>query len=125
MHYCRQIEDFGEPAGVCSSITKSHHITAMKKPWRRSNHNSPMGQILLTNLQLEKLNAMCIDFAVCGMIPAGHDMCQSGLEVLGPHQENDDDNGGGGGDGPSKEEDVLGHVKLAQRHGESSVQNYQ
>jgi hypothetical protein len=32
-HYRRQIEDFGAPGGLCSSITESCHITAVKKPW--------------------------------------------------------------------------------------------
>ena len=36
-HYQRMIEDFGAPGGLCSSITESRHITAVKKPWRRSN----------------------------------------------------------------------------------------
>jgi len=118
MHYRHQIEDFGVPGGVCSSITESRHITAVKKPWRRSNRNNPIRQMLLTNLRLEKLDAMRIDFAARGMIPAGHDTRRSGLEVLGPCQENNDGDGGGG-EGPSEEEDVLGHVKLAQRRGES------
>ena len=36
-HYHHQIEDFGAPGGLCSSITESHHITTVKKPWCRSN----------------------------------------------------------------------------------------
>ncbi|KAH9957036.1 hypothetical protein BGW80DRAFT_1257454 [Lactifluus volemus] len=37
---------FGAPAGLCSSITESRHITAVKKPWRRSNHYKALGQML-------------------------------------------------------------------------------
>jgi hypothetical protein len=33
MHYHCQIEDFGAPGGLCSSITESWHIMAIKKPW--------------------------------------------------------------------------------------------
>lgn len=33
-HYRRNIENFGAPNGLCSSITESKHITAVKKPWR-------------------------------------------------------------------------------------------
>ncbi len=36
-HYCQLIEDFGAPNGLCSSITESRHIMAVKKPWRQSN----------------------------------------------------------------------------------------
>jgi hypothetical protein len=30
-HYRRHIEDFGAPGGLCSSITESCHITAVKR----------------------------------------------------------------------------------------------
>jgi len=36
-HYHHHIEDFGAPGGLCLSITESCHITAVKKPWCRSN----------------------------------------------------------------------------------------
>ncbi|KAJ7808353.1 hypothetical protein B0H13DRAFT_2385878 [Mycena leptocephala] len=36
VHYHHGIE-YGAPGGVCSSITESRHITAVKKPWRRSS----------------------------------------------------------------------------------------
>ena len=37
VHYHDHIENFGSPNGLCSSITESKHITAVKCPWRRSN----------------------------------------------------------------------------------------
>jgi len=33
VHYPHQICEFGAPAGLCSSITESQHITAIKRPW--------------------------------------------------------------------------------------------
>ncbi len=42
VHYHHQVKDFGALGGLCSSITESHHITAIKKPWRRSNCSEPM-----------------------------------------------------------------------------------
>ena len=33
VHYIRMIRMFGAPTGLCSSITESCHITAVKKPW--------------------------------------------------------------------------------------------
>ncbi|KAE9388501.1 hypothetical protein BT96DRAFT_781847, partial [Gymnopus androsaceus JB14] len=57
IHYPSLIIDFGAPNGVCSSITESRHITAVKKPWRRSNHYNALSQMLLTNQRLDKLAA--------------------------------------------------------------------
>lgn len=37
VHYRRHIMEFGAPNGLCSSITESRHITAVKKPWQRSS----------------------------------------------------------------------------------------
>ena len=48
--------------GLCSSITESKHITAVKNPWRRSNRNQPLGQMLMTNQQSDKLAAARVDF---------------------------------------------------------------
>jgi hypothetical protein len=48
-HYRFLIQQFGAPNGLCSSITESRHITAVKEPWCRSNHNEALGQMLLTN----------------------------------------------------------------------------
>ncbi|KAI0251372.1 hypothetical protein BJV78DRAFT_1316789 [Lactifluus subvellereus] len=67
-HYRFLIQQFGAPNGLCSSITESRHITAVKKPWRRSNHNEALGQILLTNQRLDKLAASRVDFIVRGML---------------------------------------------------------
>ena len=57
------------PGGVCSSITESHHITAVKRPWQRSNHYEALGQILLMNQCLDKLAAARVDFVDRGMLP--------------------------------------------------------
>ncbi|EPQ59878.1 hypothetical protein GLOTRDRAFT_103769 [Gloeophyllum trabeum ATCC 11539] len=50
--------NFGSPNGVCTSITESKHIRAVKEPWRRSSRNNPLGQMLVTNQRLDKLAAM-------------------------------------------------------------------
>ena len=67
-HYSHLIKDFGAPGGVCSSITESRHITAVKKPWRRSSHYQALGQILVTNQRLDKLSAARVDFVNRGML---------------------------------------------------------
>ncbi|KAH9011447.1 hypothetical protein EDB85DRAFT_2076961 [Lactarius pseudohatsudake] len=61
-HYPDMIRLFGAPNGLCSSITEAKHIKAVKEPWRRSNRNKPLKQMLLTNQRLDKLMAARIDF---------------------------------------------------------------
>ncbi|KAJ7648793.1 hypothetical protein DFH06DRAFT_1423544, partial [Mycena polygramma] len=68
-HYRPNVEDFGAPGGVCSSITESRHITAVKKPWRRSSRYEALSQMLLTNQRLDKLAASRADFVERGMLP--------------------------------------------------------
>ncbi|EIW77688.1 hypothetical protein CONPUDRAFT_156874 [Coniophora puteana RWD-64-598 SS2] len=58
----RDSGEFGPPNGLCSSITESRHITAVKRPWRRSSRFKALGQMLLTNQRLDKLAAARTDF---------------------------------------------------------------
>ncbi|KAI0349050.1 hypothetical protein OH77DRAFT_1499678 [Trametes cingulata] len=68
VHYVRSIQLFGSPNGLCSSITESKHIVAVKRPWRRSNRKEPLGQILRTLTRLGKLAAARVEFARRGML---------------------------------------------------------
>ena len=67
-HYVDMIRLYGAPNGLCSSITESKHIKAIKEPYRRSNRNQPLGQMLLTNQRLDKLSAARSDFTARGML---------------------------------------------------------
>ncbi|KAF9790606.1 hypothetical protein BJ322DRAFT_1104263 [Thelephora terrestris] len=67
-HYRRNIENFGAPNGLCSSITESKHITAVKKPWRRSNRYEALKQMLTINTRNDKLAAAHADFSSRGML---------------------------------------------------------
>lgn len=67
-HYRFLIQQFGAPNRLCSSITESQHITAVKEPWRCSNRNEALGQMLLTNQWLDKLAASHVDFALHRML---------------------------------------------------------
>jgi hypothetical protein len=71
VHYYKLIRAFGAPNGLCSSITESKHIKAIKEPWRRSNRHNAIGQMLLTNQRLDKLAALCVDFEARGMLTRG------------------------------------------------------
>lgn len=68
MHYIPSIKLFGALNGLCSSITESKHIKAVKKPWRRSNRFEALGQMLTTNQRLDKLAAARVDFQTRGML---------------------------------------------------------
>jgi hypothetical protein len=68
LHYFNLIRAFGAPNGLCSSITESKHVAAIKEPWRRSNHYNAVGQMLQTNQRLDKLAASRVDFMARGML---------------------------------------------------------
>jgi hypothetical protein len=120
-HYQRMIEDFGVPGGLCSSIAESRHITAVRRPWHRSNRYHALGQMLLTNQRLDKLAAMRIDSASRGMI--------RGVVTLGrnvpppPSNAQAFPNDGGGNDDDDDDDEgpvdknISGHVVLAQTRG--------
>ncbi|KAG1839875.1 hypothetical protein F4604DRAFT_1885178 [Suillus subluteus] len=83
VHYIYLIRQFGAPNGLCSSITESKHIKAVKEPWRRSSKYNALGQMLVTNQRLDKLAAARVDFANRGMLDS---TCLAAeLEALAPH----------------------------------------
>jgi hypothetical protein len=67
-HYHMSIQLFGSPNGLCSSITESKHIKAVKEPWRRSSRYKALSQILQVLLRLEKTMALHRLFASRGML---------------------------------------------------------
>lgn len=67
-HYISLIHMFGAPNGLCSSITESKHIKAIKEPWRRSSKFNALGQMLLTNQRLNKIAASRVDFTARKML---------------------------------------------------------
>ncbi|KAL0059223.1 hypothetical protein AAF712_014031 [Marasmius tenuissimus] len=81
IHYPYLILNFGAPNGVCSSITESRHITAVKKPWRRSNRHNALSQILLTNQRLDKLSAKRVELVERGLLPRLHNPPPDPFEV--------------------------------------------
>ncbi|KAG2035207.1 hypothetical protein BDR03DRAFT_983812 [Suillus americanus] len=65
-HYARMIRLFGAPNSLCSSITESKHIKAVKEPWCHSSRYKALGQMLLTNQRLDKIAAAHSDFEARG-----------------------------------------------------------
>lgn len=68
LHYRVLIQMFGAPNGLCSSITESKHIKAVKQPWRRSSRHEPLGQMLLINQRLDKLAAFRVELSSRDML---------------------------------------------------------
>ena len=110
VHYRFLIQEFGAPNGLCSSITESKHIKAVKEPWRRSSRFEALGQMLVTNQRLDKLAAVRINFQARGMLTSSiFDRPDPQLlPVIQPVDDDDDD--GGAIDG-----NVLGEVILAKK----------
>ena len=126
VHYRRSIQLFGAPNGLCSSITESKHIKAVKEPWRRSSHFQALGQMLLTNQHLDKLTALRVDFTARGMLRgpclAPHLITPVAIPAYppvnapGPQREPGEDDhtdGSGAIAGPH----VLNHVTLSRNPG--------
>ena len=67
-HYPLLIRLFAAINGICTSITESKHIVAVKKPYRKSNKNNALGQILRSNDRMDKLAAARTDFQSRGML---------------------------------------------------------
>lgn len=114
VHYKETIQLFGSPNGLCSSITESMHIKAVKDPWRRTNKYHPLGQMLLINQRLAKLAAFRSYLEKHGML--------DGPLLPADIRETIDGNTGQDDDhqivhGPSRRVDH--EVKLAMTRGES------
>ncbi|KAJ3495158.1 hypothetical protein NLJ89_g10671 [Agrocybe chaxingu] len=110
LHYKILARDFGAPNGLCSSITESKHIKAVKEPWRRSNRYEALGQMLITNQRLDKLAAARIHFKENGLLK------QSMFESLvdpplpPPEADKEDDDGG-----PVEGQVIMGETVLARK----------
>lgn len=120
MHYVPSIYLFGAPNGLCSSITESKHIKAIKEPWRRSSRHNALGQMLQTISRLDKMLAAERRFADHGMT-IGTTSFYRAMALAGtlpeappPDQENPED---GDDEGPSNGPAVIASVKLAATKG--------
>ena len=121
VHYITGIHLFGLPNGVCSSITESKHIHAVKKPWRASSKNNPLPQILQANQRLDKLSAARSIFTSRHMLVGdvladalGLEPQFSPEEIIGAVDEAEDEVDGVDGE-------AEGVVELPQRQGESTL----
>ncbi|KAJ7107151.1 hypothetical protein C8R43DRAFT_1114272 [Mycena crocata] len=121
IHYPPLIRNFGAPNGLCSSITESKHIKAVKRPYRRTNHHRALSQMLLTNQRLDKLAAARADFTARGMM-AGSLLPPPPVPARDtpsppPEDPNDERVDAGAIEGPT----CVGEVKLAKSYGKLTL----
>jgi hypothetical protein len=90
-HFRLLIQMFGAPNGLCSSITESKHIKAVKEPYRRSNHFEALGQMLITNQRIDKLTAFRVNLTARSMLD-GPCLAPGVVPILPPppHKPDDD-----------------------------------
>jgi len=108
-HYRRHIENFGAPNGLCSSITESKHISAVKRPWRRSSRYNAINQMMQTNCRAEKLTAARAHFTSCGMLNTP--TWQPRIPHPVPSDDDEDQSG------EAEEGAIYNEVFLARTHG--------
>ena len=109
VHYRHHIENFGAPNGLCSSITESRHISAVKRLWRRSSRYNAIHQIMRTNSRAEKLTAARAHFTSRGMLDIP--TWQPRIPYPAP-SDNDEDQFGAAEEGA-----IYNEVFLPQTHG--------
>jgi hypothetical protein len=90
----------------------------MKKPWRRSSRNKPLGEMLTINQHIDKLAAARVDFTAWGMLNGPSTIAMGRLFNVDPPDPedlsvDDNDNDHEAVEGPR----VLNHVSLAKIHG--------
>jgi hypothetical protein len=113
-HYSRSICLFGSPNGLCSSMTESKHIKAVKEPWRRSSRYKALIQMLRINSRLDKMSFAKRTFAEQGMM-SGSTSSYTAMILRGERpapmevDQEDDSNDMGPVSGPK----VLSSVQLA------------
>ena len=114
MHYPYLIYQFSTPNGLCSSITKSKHIKAVKWPYRHTNCFQALGQMLVINQSLDKFAAVRADLEKCGMLRG---TCLSHVSNNQGHEDSADEST------ESCKEDtdnspmsVKAHISLAQTY---------
>ncbi|THU79749.1 hypothetical protein K435DRAFT_875113 [Dendrothele bispora CBS 962.96] len=104
VHYREVIILFSALGGLCSSITESRHITAVKKPWRRSTQYQALSQMLLINQHLDKLATFTSELVYHKLLPPSH-LPPPEIDFFDIEQDDV---------GPSDRNIIFGEVNLAK-----------
>jgi hypothetical protein len=108
-HFWLLIQMYGAPNGLCSSITESKHIKAVKEPYRQSSHFEALGQMLLTNQRSDKLTTFHVNLTARSMLD-GPCLAPGVIPIL-PAPPNDPD------DNAVDEPRALTSISLARNRG--------
>ena len=127
VHYLTGIPMFGAPNGLCSSITESKHIKAVKEPWRRSSRFKALPQMLQTLTRLDKLSALHRVFTKKGMMNGTTSeytarVCGAGGGAIDNKPLDEEDSNLEDDCGPFSGPKALSSVELATTHHEFVVQ---
>jgi hypothetical protein len=119
-HYHELIQEFGAPNGLCSSITESKHIKAVKEPWRRSSRHEALGQMVIINQRNDRLVAMRVELQARGMLRGSVFSDTLTREELDDLPEDEDE-------GAAGTRCIIAEVKLARtpsKHSSFSNQSF-
>ena len=123
-HFYHSIQLFGSPNSLCSSITESKHIKAVKEPWHRSSQYKALIQMLRILVQMEKMAVLHWIFSDHGMLVGTTSSYMAGIEqdhqrpLSSPNTVNnieDDEDGDDGGPVSSSPTSSLFVVNLAAK----------
>jgi hypothetical protein len=132
-HYFYSISLFGSPNGLCSSITESKHIKAVKEPWRRSSRYHALSQMLQILSRMDKMAALRRKFTKMGLLVGTTSSFIARIETTEKQDEFnnesrqhlgddsiqvDDENEDDGGPILGEPSGAMSDVKLAARYGE-------
>ncbi|KAG2142815.1 uncharacterized protein EDB93DRAFT_1292179 [Suillus bovinus] len=126
IHYELLIRMFGAPNGLCSSITESKHIKAVKQPWRRSSKYNALSQMLLTNQRLDKVAAARVDFTTRSILKGSYPEVQQNPAHAGsnPFAIESDDFDDVEDQGVVDDVDVIADVQLARTFHELDIPSF-
>ena len=125
MHFYNSIHLFGSPNGLCSSITESKHIKAVKEPWRRSSRYHALIQMLQIITRMEKMSALHRIFSDRKMLIGTTSSYMAGLTTVQEDQEEarndlddvDEESGVDGGPIPGNPTSAFSVVNLSAKPG--------
>ncbi|KDQ56151.1 hypothetical protein JAAARDRAFT_195354 [Jaapia argillacea MUCL 33604] len=116
VHYIKNIRLFRSPNGLCSSITESKHIPVVKRPWRASNRNNPISQMIRRNTRNSKLAAIRVEFGRRRMLSGNMEGEAAALqEEGGEDEQNNAERDAMDAEGPRR----VSFVRLPKRASES------
>jgi hypothetical protein len=86
-HFYKSIHLFGSPNSLCSSITESKHIKAVKEPWHQSSRYQALIQMLWTLVQMDEMAVLHWVFLDRGMLAGTTSSYMAGIKIPKDQEE--------------------------------------